>query len=76
MFVCFSDCQPPIDPSYGSYYFTLTTFQSIATLSCDPGFMTNMTSVTCLDIGNWNAAPSCDRIGISLVTNTWSKILC
>jgi len=57
------DCLAPVHPVNGSYDFSRTTFGSVAALTCDPGFSSNMASVTCTESGNWSDTPTCKRIG-------------
>ena len=58
-----SDCLVPADPTNGSYYYTLTTYGAVATLTCDPGYITSHTSTTCNEAGQWSNMSSCERIG-------------
>jgi len=59
----FVDCSTPIDPANGQYFYTSTTFDSILTLTCDPGYVPSQSSVVCNQTGHWNDNPTCDAIG-------------
>ena len=52
-----------MNPSNGSYIYSLTTHGAVASVTCDPGYTANVSSVTCLDSGNWSDYLTCERIG-------------
>jgi len=52
-----------MNPPNGTYFHTTTSFESVAVLSCDAGFTSNVASVTCLETGDWDATPTCEKTG-------------
>ena len=59
----YPDCQRPVNPPNGAYFFTLTTYTAVATLTCDAGHVTTLATVTCNSTGSWSDSPSCEPIG-------------
>ncbi len=56
------DCGSLPNPVNGQVMFTVTTYNSIVTYSCNTGYLEvgGTTSRTCQDDGNWSdSAPSC-----------------
>ena len=56
------DCGELDDPDNGQVSLDETTFESIATYTCDPGFiLTGNTVRICQENGNWSdSEPTCD----------------
>ena len=57
------DCRAPLDPTNGEYIYTITTFGSLAVLTCLPGYESDVKSVTCTEAGSWSQTPSCNPEG-------------
>ena len=60
------DCSTPSDPEYGVFNVTSTVFGSVATLTCDPGYVPTRAFTTCGDNGSWKDSPTCTPIGIAI----------
>ena len=65
----FTDCGTLVAPEDGSVAFTTTTFESVATYTCNPGyFITGGTVRVCLHDGYWTGTdPSCHRKGLKKI---------
>lgn len=64
---CISDCGSLSGPNNGDVNFATTTYNSVATFSCNTGYdQSGALSATCLDTGSWSASPpTCTIVGKS-----------
>ena len=75
MSVTVVDCGNLMDPANGAVSLTTTTYNSVATYSCNDGYtLVGDTSRTCLDDGSWSGtAPTCTGMYVK-VTTFWKNL--
>ena len=75
MFVTVVDCGSLTDPANGAVSLTNTTYNSVATYSCNNGYnLVGDTTRTCQASGSWSeTAPTC--IGMYVKVSTFWKNL-